>query len=225
MSSEDIVNTHDSFMKSLGIELSYDDKRLPYLYWTPKLHKSPVKHCFISGSCKCTTKQLSSLLTKIFTVIKTGPGKYCSIKTSHTEVYVGMAGIPMRTNCAHYFAYLFPYSYENESLDKRIKEGKRKLARKFSLSYCYIDDLISFKNKRFKKFVSDIYLKELTISETTDSTSVAFHLYLLFTRDKNNNITQLGKSDGTESFQFGSQRLATAVHHTRSNAGVECKTH
>ena len=32
MSSEDIVNTHDTFMKSPGIELSDDDKRLPYLY-------------------------------------------------------------------------------------------------------------------------------------------------------------------------------------------------
>ena len=29
MSFEDIVNTHDTFMKSLGIELSDDDKRLP----------------------------------------------------------------------------------------------------------------------------------------------------------------------------------------------------
>ena len=65
MSSEDIFNTHDTFMKSLGIELSDDDKRLSYLYWTPKLHKSPVKHRFIDGSSKCTTKQLSSLLTKI----------------------------------------------------------------------------------------------------------------------------------------------------------------
>ena len=72
MSCEDIVDTHDTFMKSLGIELSDDDKRLPYLYWTPKLHKSPVKHRFIAGSSKCTTKQLSSLLTKILTVIKTG---------------------------------------------------------------------------------------------------------------------------------------------------------
>ena len=61
MSFEDIVNTHDTFMKSLGIELSDNDKRLPYLYWTPKLHKSPVKYCFIGGSSKCTTKQLSSL--------------------------------------------------------------------------------------------------------------------------------------------------------------------
>ena len=48
--SDDTVNTHDTFMKSFGIELSDDDKRLPYLYWTPKLHKSPVKHCFIAGS-------------------------------------------------------------------------------------------------------------------------------------------------------------------------------
>ena len=86
MSSEDIVNTHDTFMKSLGTELSDDDKKLRYLYWTPKLHKFPVKHHFIAGSSKCTTKELSSLLTKIFTVIKTGLEKYCSIKTSHTGI-------------------------------------------------------------------------------------------------------------------------------------------
>ena len=86
MLSEDIVNTHDTFMKFLGIELSVDDKRLPYLYWTPKLHKSPVKHRFIAGFSECTKKQLSSLLTKILTVIKAGLEKYCIIKTSHTGV-------------------------------------------------------------------------------------------------------------------------------------------
>ena len=265
MSSEDIVNTHDTFMKSLGIELS-----------TPKLHKSPVKHCFIAGSSKFTTKKLSSLLTKILTVIKTGLEKYCTIKTSHTgvnnmwilknsrnllsslshlgvhratsiqtfdfstlytsiphdllkshmnsiinsafkykngatrythiktsrnksyftndplngdnkytasdickmieflvdNIYVRfggqlfrqMVGIPMGTNCAPLLADLFLYSYENEFLDKLIKEGKRKLARKFNQSYRYIDDLISFNNKRFKEFISDIYPKELTVS-------------------------------------------------------------
>ena len=51
-----------------------------------KLHKSPVKHCSIAGSSKYTTKQLSSLLTKILTVIKTGLEKYFSIKTVHTGV-------------------------------------------------------------------------------------------------------------------------------------------
>ena len=63
-----------------------------------------------------------------------------------------------------------------EFLDKLIKEGKRKLARKFSLSYHYIDDLISFNNTRFKEFISDIYAKKLTIFETTESTSIASYL-------------------------------------------------
>ena len=86
MSSEDIVNTHNTFMMSLGIDLSDNDKRLPYLYWTSKLHKAPVKHSFIAGSGKCATKQLSSLLTKILAALKTGLEKYCSIKTSLTSV-------------------------------------------------------------------------------------------------------------------------------------------
>ena len=89
-----------------------------------------------------------------------------------------MVGIHMGTNCAPLLADLFLYSYENEFLDKLIKEGKRKLARRFNLSYRYIDDLISFDNKRFEELISDIYSKELTISETTESAS---YLDLLFT--------------------------------------------
>ena len=92
-----------------------------------------------------------------------------------------MVGIPMGRNCVPLLADLFLYAYESEFLDKLIKEGKRKLARKFNLLYCYIDDLISFNNKRFMEFISDIYPKELTISETTESTSAAFCLDLLFT--------------------------------------------
>ena len=104
------------------------------------------------------------------------------------QLFRQMVCIPMGTHWAHYsLTCLFLYSYENEFLDKLIKEGKRKLARKFYLSYHYTDDLISFNNKRFK--ISDIYPKELTIPETTESTSVASYLDLLFTRDKSNNIT------------------------------------
>ena len=73
-----------------------------------------------------------------------------------------MVGIPMGTNCTPLLADLFLYSYENEFLDKLIKEGKRKLARKFNLSYRYINDLISLNNKRFKAFISDIYLPQRT---------------------------------------------------------------
>ena len=95
----------------------------------------------------------------------------------------------MGTNCATLLADLFLYSNEKEFLDKRIKEGKRNLAKKFSLSYRYGDDLISSIDKRFKEFISDIYPKELTISDTTESTSVASYLDLLFTRDEIDFIT------------------------------------
>ena len=43
---------------SVGLEMSKENKNLPYLYWTPKLRKVPFKHCFIAGSSKCTTKDL-----------------------------------------------------------------------------------------------------------------------------------------------------------------------
>ena len=59
----------------------------------------------------------------------------------------------MGTNCATLLADLFLYSCENEFLDKPIKEGKRKFARKFNLSYCCIGDLISFSDKRFEEFI------------------------------------------------------------------------
>ena len=109
--------------------------------------------------------------------------------------------VPMLTNCASLLADLFLYSYENEFLDKLVKEGKRKLGRKFNLSYRYIDDLISFNNKRFKGFISDIYRKELTISETTESTSIATYVDLLFIRNKSNNITTK-LDDKPDTFRF-----------------------
>ena len=46
-----------------------------------------------------------------------------------------MVGIPMETNCAPSLVDSFLSSHENEFLDKLIEEGKRKLARKFNLSY------------------------------------------------------------------------------------------
>ena len=112
------------------------------------------------------------------------------------QLFQQIVGIPVGTNCAPLLADLFLYSYENEFLDKLIKEGKRKLARKFNLSYRYIDDLISFNKKRFKEFISDIYPKELTISETTVQNllqllliSILFSLKIKITKKQPNYMT------------------------------------
>ena len=105
------------------------------------------------------------------------------------QLFRQMVGIPMGTNCAPLLADLFLYSYENEFLDKLIKEGKRKLLESsiyhtvisMTLSLLIIKDLRS----SFPIFTP----KEPTISETTESTSVASYLDLLFIRDNRNNIT------------------------------------
>ena len=66
--------------------MSEEDQNLPYLYWTPKLHKSLYKHRFIAGSSKCTTKDLSCLLAKVLSTIKDGLVRYCNTKTSRNGV-------------------------------------------------------------------------------------------------------------------------------------------
>ena len=85
-SFETIVKSHNQFITSVGLEMSDEDQNLPYPYWAPKLHKSPYKHRFIAGSSKCTTKDLSCLLTKLLSTIKDGLMRYCNTKTSHNGV-------------------------------------------------------------------------------------------------------------------------------------------
>ena len=85
-SFETIIKSHNQFITSVGLEMSEEDQNLPYLYWTPKLHKSPYKHRFIAGSSKCTIKDLSCLLTKLLSTIKDGLVRYCNTKTSRNGV-------------------------------------------------------------------------------------------------------------------------------------------
>ena len=77
---------YNQFITSVGLEMSEEDQNLPYLYWTPKLHKSPYKHRFIAGSSKCMTKDLSCLLTKVLSTIKDGLVRYCNTKSSRNGV-------------------------------------------------------------------------------------------------------------------------------------------
>ena len=63
-SFETIVKSHNQFIASVELEMSEEDQNLPYLYWTPKLHKSLCKHRFIAGSSMCMTKDLCCLLIK-----------------------------------------------------------------------------------------------------------------------------------------------------------------
>ena len=85
-SIETIPKSHNQFIASVGLKMSKEDQNLPYLYWTPKLHKSPYKHPFIAGFSKCTTKDQSCLLTKLLSTINDGLVRCCNTKTSCNDV-------------------------------------------------------------------------------------------------------------------------------------------
>ena len=74
---DEILANHKSFMTSLNIPSGKESEDLPYLYWIPKLHKTPCKERYIAGSSTCSTKELSIHLTKIVSAVKEGQQKYC----------------------------------------------------------------------------------------------------------------------------------------------------
>ena len=60
-----------------------------------------------------------------------------------------------------------------------MKKSNKKLAKVFNLTSRYIHDLICINNPRFKQFRKDIYLKELVVSETSESRNIVSYLDLL----------------------------------------------
>ena len=52
---------------------------LPFIYWMPKMHKKPFsKQRYIAASYKCSTKNLSALLTKCFRLIEKRLRMHCN---------------------------------------------------------------------------------------------------------------------------------------------------
>ena len=68
-SLEEIIKEHCSKLKN-HFKLTTDEnmQTLPDIYWTPKLHKNPVKFRFIIASKHCTLKHLSKNMSSIFSL-------------------------------------------------------------------------------------------------------------------------------------------------------------
>ena len=73
-----VVSRHLKYMVQNNIFVQEQQEHLPSFYWLPKLHKNPYGARFIAASNKCTTKQLSSLLTSCFKTILIHYKQYCS---------------------------------------------------------------------------------------------------------------------------------------------------
>ena len=88
-------------------------------------------------------------------------------------------GIPMGTDCAPFLANLFLYSYEHEWMMEK-KKSDIQLAKAFSRSTRYIDDLLTINNNGLMiQYMSEIYPEELELKhENSDDDQHASYLDL-----------------------------------------------
>lgn len=75
-----IVERHNNTTIACSSRIVIDDKckRLPRIFWIPKLHKNPFKFRFIAGARRCTTKNLSVILNKGLSVVRDSFYTYCN---------------------------------------------------------------------------------------------------------------------------------------------------
>jgi hypothetical protein len=81
----------------------------------------------------------------------------------------------MRINCAHLLAVLFLYSYEVEFKDELL-HGNKPLAVDFNSKFIYNNEALSINDKQFHSCVDSIYLSELEMKDTTESSTSAPYL-------------------------------------------------
>ena len=78
-----IISRQLDYMAKNGIEVH---EQSPSFYWLPKWHQKTYGSRFIAASNKCTTKQLSSLLTSCFKTIITHYKQYCDGIYNHSGI-------------------------------------------------------------------------------------------------------------------------------------------
>ena len=77
LTSEEIINLHEKENQTFGVTIDNKQYHLPLLLWIPKMHKNPSKQRFIAASHCCTTKNLSSLVSKSLKLIQKAHQVYC----------------------------------------------------------------------------------------------------------------------------------------------------
>jgi hypothetical protein len=82
----EIISDHVAKCINLNVNVNIANKKLPSLYWIPKLHKTPYKSRFIANSVSCTTKQLSVYLTSALSAIRYHIAKYCNTVYENSNI-------------------------------------------------------------------------------------------------------------------------------------------
>ena len=73
----DLVADHLEKCEQLRTDVNIKSRKLPTMYWIPKLHKTPYKARFIANSSSCKTTLISKLWTSCLIKVKEHVTRYC----------------------------------------------------------------------------------------------------------------------------------------------------
>ena len=93
------------------------------------------------------------------------------------RIFKETIGIPMGTDCALLLANLFLFYYEYQFMKDKLKQNNQ-LAKTFSNTFRYIDDLLTLNNPNFEQEISKIYPPQLQLKRTTETDSRLSYLDL-----------------------------------------------
>ena len=93
------------------------------------------------------------------------------------KIFRQTIGIPMGTDCAPLLANLFLFYYEYKFMKEKLKQNSQ-VAKIFSNTFRYIDDLLKLNNPTFEQEISNIYPQQLELKRTTETDSRLSYLDL-----------------------------------------------
>ena len=132
-----IIFEHEDYQNGINIEVDEEMKKLPTMYWTPKIHKTPVGARFIIASKLASLKPLAEDITSIFKCIYSHLRRYYHV----AEFYSGIK----------HFWVIDNNSDVVSTLDKISAKGKARSVSTFDFSTLYTkiphDKLIDVLNK------------------------------------------------------------------------------
>ena len=88
---QSIFNEHKSYYDKVNIKYAEEFRKLPYIYWTSKMHKKPPKQRFItcdtSTSLEGISKVIILCLKRLFQYVKSG-AEYCNAYKPYNTFFI-----------------------------------------------------------------------------------------------------------------------------------------
>ena len=115
------------------------------------------------------------------------------------SVYRQTIGIPMGTDCAPQLANLLLFHYEYLYMKYLLRDNLC-MAKQFSNTVRYIDDLLTLNNSHFEEEIPNIYPSELTLKRTSESDTKLSYLDISISICSSKYVTEV--YDKRDAFNF-----------------------